>query len=127
MPRTRLMYDGVPVWAIAPIRTALQAARVDPASIDDAGEIVASKLLGSFYTSAEVRTRITPSVSLDLAEQMSGPPSPLVQWLQPTVILRGPAGERVIAPYGVAEESSGAALLIPVLALFGLGFIAGRL
>lgn len=79
------------------------------------------------YDTVTIASNATPPVTVNLKDALaSGPPSPAARWLQPTVILTGPAGRQVIAPYGVSSGSHGGPLLI-VLGLFGLGFVFGRL
>lgn len=78
------------------------------------------------YDTITIATNATPSVTVNLRDALaSGPPSPVAQWLQPTVILTGPGGQQVVAPYGVSGGSPGA-IPLAVLTLLGLGYLLGR-
>ncbi len=92
-------------------------------SPDDA----ASKLVNSIWDRVEFRSSATPSISADIAYDPNGPPSPLLQWLKPTVILTGNAGRTVIAPYGQAGEGGGFVAVGFFAAIVGIGFVLGRL
>lgn len=82
--------------------------------------------LASVYDRLEIRTSVTPPAVIDLyaAAHDQSPPSPITQFLKPTIILSGRGGTEVLAPYGEAEGGWGpsvAALGIVV----GLGFALG--
>lgn len=81
--------------------------------------------LANIYDTMEVRTALTPPATVDLKSAVaSGPPSPIAQFLQPTIILSGPGGSQVIAPYGVAPD--GTAGTIAVAAFFmAAGYFIG--
>jgi hypothetical protein len=85
--------------------------------------------LTSLYNTIEIRTSVTPPAFIDLAALAhdTGPPSPITQFLRPTLILSGAAGRQVIAPYGEAEGGWGpslSALAVVVGIGFGLGWYA---
>lgn len=85
--------------------------------------------LTSLYSTLEMRTSVTPPAFIDLAAlaRDQSPPSPITQFLRPTIILSGPAGRQVIAPYGEADGGWGPALsaLAVVVGIgFGLGWYA---
>lgn len=85
--------------------------------------------LASIYDTIEIRTSVTPPAVIDLYEiaHDNGPPSPITQFLKPTLILSGRAGTQVIAPYGEAAGGWGpsiGALLTVVGIGFGLGWWA---
>jgi len=83
--------------------------------------------LASVYDRIEIRTSATPPAVIDLyaAAHDQSPPSPVTQFLKPTIILHGRAGTEVLAPYGEAEGSWGPTFGFIGL-LVGLGFVLGR-
>lgn len=83
--------------------------------------------LAAVYDRLEIRTAVTPPAVIDLhaAAYDQSPPSPVAQFLRPTIILHGNAGTEVLAPYGEAEGSWGPALGFVGL-LVGIGFVLGR-
>lgn len=81
--------------------------------------------LANIYDTLTIQTAVTPSAVIDLKSALaSGPPSPIAQFLQPTIILSGPAGDQVIAPYGVAGDGTAGTIAIAAL-LMGLGYVIG--
>lgn len=78
----------------------------------------ASALLNS-YTSMEIRSALTPPITLTSADLLSNtPPSAITSFLQPTLILHGSGGQdTIIAPGGQAGDGT----------LGGIGFLAGLL
>ncbi len=81
----------------------------------------------SQYDTATFASSATPAVTVNLRDALAdGPPNPYAQWLKPTLVLSGPAGRQVIAPYGPSSGSVGGPLLL-VLGIFGAGFVFGRL
>jgi hypothetical protein len=110
--------------ALVPVARAILAQQgADPNIIDNNGDLSAVGALGLFFNEAEVRTAVTPSIRFPISAS-GAPPSPAVQellrQLQPSVILRGPAGEAVVAPYGMPV---GQTSWLPI-ALVGLGAVA---
>lgn len=83
--------------------------------------------LARIYDRLEIRTSVTPPAVIDLyaAAYDQSPPSPLTQFLKPTLILSGAAGTEVLAPYGEAEGSWGPTIGFVGL-LVGIGFLLGR-
>lgn len=87
---------------------------------------IVSTAISSLYDTMEVRTALTPPavINLKTALDPNSPPSPVAQFLQPTIVLTGPSGQQVIAPYGQAPD--GTAGTIGVVAfLMGIGFAVG--
>jgi hypothetical protein len=84
------------------------------------------------YDTIEIRSNGTPTITMPItALQGGGPPNPIAQALQPTIILTGPAGQQVIAPYGASDGSTGGIVSVGVAMGIGsglllLGFLAGR-
>lgn len=86
--------------------------------------------LAQIYSSAQVRTALTPPADIDIASLDSGPgdsgePNWAVKLLQPTLVLSGPAGTKVIAPAGEAPASTGVLGAALLAALVGLPFLIG--
>ena len=80
--------------------------------------------LARVYDRAEFRTNLTPTISIDVAS-LDGDGSPddsslFLKLLQPTLVLSGPEGTKVIAPEGEASESGG---LFGLVTLFGLASV----
>lgn len=88
------------------------------------GNLVAG--LSSLYDTIEVRTAFTPPAVINLHEAAYAPPGEISPLLKPTIILSGPNGRDVIAPYGEAEGGWGGTVAALVLIL-GAGFVLGRL
>lgn len=87
---------------------------------------IALAALSGVYDQIEFKSAVSPPTSFNVRDlQSSSPPSPLTQWLQPTLILTGPQGRYVIAPYGEAQGGY-APLIGTVAAIFGIGFLLGR-
>lgn len=83
--------------------------------------------LAAVYDRLEIRTTLTPPAVIDLyaAAHDQSPPSPVTQFLKPTIILHGHAGTEVLAPYGEAEGSWVGPIGFFGL-LLGIGFVLGR-
>lgn len=86
-----------------------------------------------FFDTVEIRTTMTPPIVLNVRTLEDPTPNPILQQLKPAIILRGPMGTKVIAPYGeVPDGVSGIwgflALGAAVVGGIGIaGFIAGNL
>lgn len=82
--------------------------------------------LAALYDTMEVRTAVTPPAVIDLKAALdpSTPASPVVQFLQPTILLSGPAGYQTIAPYGVAPDGTAGTIVLAAL-FIGLGYLVG--
>lgn len=83
----------------------------------------------SVYDSMEVRTALTPPIVTGtqglFPTTEGGQPNVLLNFLRPTVILRGRGGEVVVAPNG--QAGNGTFLFLGVIgALVGVGFVLGR-
>jgi hypothetical protein len=114
---------------LIPIVQAVLASQGYPASIvKQDGTFDFALLASSTYNSATFWTEYTPQFSVDITDALApGPPNPLLELMKPTIVLQGPAGQKVIAPYGVATVSAG--LEGPfILGVLGFGiFMLGRL
>lgn len=117
---------AIPVQLIQPLRNALVSQGFSAQTINNDGTINPAGLLAAAYDEVEFRSAATPPIILRTNELLQeGPPNPFIQWLKPTVVLRGKAGTNVIAPMGPAQGS----WLPPLLgigALVGLGYLLGR-
>lgn len=107
--------------ALVPVAQALLLQQgADPNIIDSNGNLSAVGAIGLFFNEAEVRTALTPAIRFPISAS-GAPPSPAVQELlnqiQPSVILTGPAGTAMVAPFGVPV---GQTSWLPV-ALIGVG------
>lgn len=82
--------------------------------------------LAQVYDRLEIRTSVTPPAVIDLyaAAHDQSPPSPITQFLKPTIILHGRAGTEVLAPYGEAEGGWGPSLGALAFVV-GTGFALG--
>lgn len=117
---------ALPPALIGPLRAALQTQGFPAGSITDSGTVDPAALLSGVFTSVELRTQASPPVVIRTADlQMGGPPNPLLAFLKPTVILTGPAGKTVIAPYGVSGNGTVGAIVL-VGALVAVGVFIGK-
>lgn len=89
--------------------------------------------LSKIYSTIELRTRVTPNVVVRVADlgKPGGKPHPLVKWLKPTLVLKGQAGTKIVAPHGAAPEKGGAATGLAIAGgilggVFLLGYVLGR-
>lgn len=92
----------------------------NPLMVNNDGSLNPDGVLALFFNNVEVRTSVTPPLLFPIGP--AGTPADpateaLIRSLKPTVILRGPAGEVVVAPYGTVVAKS----WIPVLLAGGLG------
>jgi len=94
----------------------------------DQGMQLALAALSGFYDTLEFRSALTPPMEFNVADLTSDtPPNPIVQWLRPTLTLTGPAGKKVIAPYGEAPPSGALGGFGVVGGVFFAGALAGWL
>lgn len=84
-----------------------------------------TQALASSVETITIQSRVGPSVTLrvaDLVSQKPGPTNPVLAFVKPTIILRGPAiGEQVIAPGGRAGPEDWKLPTALVLSVLGLG------
>lgn len=121
---------GIPSALINPLRAALQSQGLDPATIRSDGTINPAGFLAAAFDEVEFRSSATPTITLrtsELLNEQQGPPNPFLQWLRPTVVLRGRGGETVIAPLGASKGGSILPGLGVVLVLVGVGYALGRM
>lgn len=125
-------YGDLPSAAGETLTQLLRAAGVNQAGggNSDTWNAVLQGVTQSFlaqYDTVTIATNATPPITVNLRDALAkGPPSPIAQWLQPTVVLTGAGGQQMIAPYGASAGSHGGPILL-VLGLVGFGFILGRL
>lgn len=102
----------------------------NPMMVNNDGSLNPDGVLALFFNNVEVRTSVTPPLLFPIGP--TGTPADpateaLIRSLKPTVILSGPAGQVVVAPYGtvVAESwvpvllAGGAALAVIGWLIFG--------
>jgi len=118
---------GLAPALIAPLRAGLVAAGFPADTIKDDGSINPAGLLAGAYDEVEFRSSATPTLRLRTADMLSGPPNPFINWLRPTVVLRGKlTGETVIAPAGVSKGGSILPAAGVAFLLLGAGYALGR-
>ena len=105
---------------VGPTRALIQSQGGNPYMVNDDGSLNPDGVLALFFNNVEVRTSVTPPLLFPIGP--TGTPADpateaLIRALKPTVILRGPAGEVVVAPYGTVVAKS----WIPVLVAGGVG------
>ena len=93
---------------IPAVRAALASQGYSPSIVRGDGTFDFSLLAASTYDTVTIWTEYTGPVTVNVAEALKpGPPHPLLAALRPTIVLSGPAGQRVIAPYGTASRDGG--------------------
>lgn len=118
---------SIPQVFIAPLRAALAAQGFPRETIGDNGVLNPAGLLAGSYDSLELRSAITPTFRIDTKALLSdGPRNPILDAVKPTVILTGPAGTNVIAPYGPAAAGGWVVPVFFVGLLVGIGVVIGR-
>ena len=119
---------GIPSALIPALRVALRSQGFPDQTLRDDGTLNAAGLLAGVYDEVEFRTALSPSVVLKTKELLNqGPPNPFVQYLKPTVIMRGRGEETIIAPVGVATPGGWLPGIGAVVVLVGAGFLLGRM
>ena len=104
------------------MRLSRYAAGPDLNTFVNQGGINTSGVISQFYNQVTVRTAVTPDLVFPITA--NGPPpsaasQQLLDQLQPTIILSGPAGEYTLAPYG---QATGQRSWLPI-ALVGVGAV----
>ncbi len=118
---------ALPSALVPALRSALQSQGFPRSSVTDAGNIDPAALLSGVFHTIELRSAATPPITIKTAElQFGGPPNPWLSFLKPTVIMTGPAGRTLIAPYGEAGDGTLGAVVV-VGGLVGLGVLLGKL
>ncbi len=102
------------------------AAFGDAGGVLSTGTQLALQALSAFYDTIEFRSALTPPMQFRVADLSSdSPPSPVTQWLRPTLVLTGTAGTSVVAPMGEAPPSGALAGFGVIGAVMGVGAIIG--
>ncbi len=93
------------------------------------GTINVAGLLAVTYDTVEFRSALTPNITINTRDLLdeSSPPNPALQWLRPTVVLRGGGQDTIIAPYGASNGGGWLPGLLGAGALVGLGFVLAKL
>jgi len=101
-------------------RSLIQSQGGNPWMVNDDGSLNPDGVLALFWNNVEVRTSVTPPIRFPIGPT-GAPADPtteaLIKALKPTVILSGPAGEVMVAPYGTVVATS----WLPVAIVGGLG------
>lgn len=108
-------------------RALIQSQGGNPLILNNDGSLNPDGVLSLFWNNLEVRTSVTPPLLFPIGPHGT-PADPatdaLIRSLKPTVILKGPAGDVVIAPYGtVVAQSWGPVVIGGVLGLGVLGWL----
>ena len=113
----------IPAQLVPAAQAFIRQQGYDPNIIAYDGSINAAGIVSLAFNKVEVSTAVTPTISFPISAS-GEPPSPAMQellnQLQPTVVLSGPAGRIEVAPYGMP---AGQTSWLPI-ALFGLGSVA---
>lgn len=137
---------GVPVQSVKKVRYEPGAIKLDnpldfataiaPGLFDRSGQLTPYRATAQLFDTLEVRTRVTPAVTISIAELEDPTPNPALAALSPAFIFRGPAGTLTVAPYGEVPDSTsgavvGVALLVGGALVLGgggaaLGYFIGR-
>jgi hypothetical protein len=121
------MAQGIPQVLIQPLRVALQSQGFPPEMVRDDGTLNSAGLLATVYTDIEFRSALWPTQRVATRGLLhAGPPSPFLQWVKPTVVLRGGGQETIIAPYGVHAGGTVLPLAGVALGLIGLGYVLAK-
>ena len=95
----------LPSWSIPLVREALASQGISRSALTDAGEIDAGLLATSLMDTVTIRTNITPDVTFNVKDTVTGPSSLATKLLQPTLVLTGGSvGSRTIAPHGESKH-----------------------
>ena len=82
--------------------------RVLPSLTDSHGNWTPYAAAAELFDSVEIRTKVTPPIKLNIRSLEDPSPNPYLNQIKLALILRGPAGTKVIAPYGeVPGENEG--------------------
>lgn len=96
----------IPSPLVGAARLFFQTQGMNPSVVSDSGEISADALVALAFDKVEIRTALTPPVTINLKEASSGEVSQLIKDIQPAIILSGRAGTHTIAPAGIPNGSS---------------------
>lgn len=119
---------NIPGVLIGPLRVAFQSQGFPPEMVKDDGTINPAGLLATVYDEVEIRSSLWPTQTIRVNELLkSGNPNPFLQWVKPTVVLRGKGQETIIAPYGASPGGSVIPVVGAVVGLVGLGYLLAKL
>jgi len=91
----------VPSSVVPIVRGAFMSQGIDGSMISDSGDVEPQALIALLFDTIEVRTRLTPSLVIDLKRApVEGGDRLLKEIIQPELIFRGNAGEFKLNPYG---------------------------
>lgn len=118
------------------VRTPLDVVNRALPALSDGRNLTPLRAFAQFFNTVEIRTRVSPPIILDISRLDDPTPNPLLDQIKPAIILRGPAGTKVIAPYGeVPSGNEGldnawkiGGLIVGGIAVVGIvGFLGGTL
>lgn len=91
--------------ALVPLVRPLLASQgiTDPGAIDNNGNVDPMALLALGFSTIEIRSALTPPVTIDLRMPADQQTDALLNVVQPVITFAGRAGRVQIAPYGVPE------------------------
>ena len=123
--------NGIPAILIAPLRVALQSQGFPPEMVRDDGTLNAAGLLATTFDTIEFKSALWPTVTVDTRQLLVGKstPSPFMDWVKPTVVLKSRATQQqtVIAPYGAHPGGTVIPVVGVVVGLVGLGYLLAKL
>lgn len=122
----------VPPALVPVVRGALASKGVAGSLVNDNGEVDALSLLSALYNKIEIRTAMSPPVTIDLNAPSDPRTAATMKLVQPAILFDGPGGHAEIAPYGVPSgfspevKTAAIGLAIGVAAgAFGLVLLGG--
>lgn len=95
----------------------------NPLMLNDDGSLNPDGVIALFFNNVEVRTSVTPPLLFPIGPtgtQADPATDALVRSLKPTVILSGPAGRVVVAPYGTVVAESWLPVILGGAAVLGV-------
>lgn len=118
---------SIPVVLVQPLRQALVSQGFPAETVRNDGTINAAGFLAGSYDTIQIRTTVTPDITIDTAELLKerGAPSPM-SWVKPTIVLSGRGGTSIIAPYGPASSGGWVVPFAVAGLLIGVGVLLGR-
>lgn len=127
----------IPPALVPLVRPLLTSQGISQRAVNDAGEVDELELVAMGFDTIEIRTAYTPVTRMPVAGPVDPKTEEALKDVKPAITLSGRAGRVTIAPYGVPTEFSGNLARLGtlgglylgggILALLGLGVLAGRL
>lgn len=120
--------SAIPSALIPALRVAFRSQGFPEATVRDDGTINPAGILAGVYDEVEFRSALTPTIRLrtqTLLDERRAP-NPFVQFLKPTVVLKGKGEQTFIAPVGAHEGGGWLPSIVIAGTLIGLGFLIGK-